>query len=139
MQQIHLPHKGHTLTSIRSISWFTIVGIVAAVVHYVCAVSLEVGTSITPAYANIAGFLVAFPVSYLGHRRFSFSHQDSIHRQALPRFFAVAGLGFTANQLLVICALRFTPMPFWLALAIVMIVIALSTFILSRYWAFKST
>lgn len=112
---------------------------VAAIVHYVCAVGIEASTSMPPAYANITGFLMAFPVSYVGHRKLSFSHQHSTHRQALPRFLAVAGLGFAANQLLVIGALKFTRVPFWLALAMVMVTIALSTFILSRYWAFKST
>lgn len=112
---------------------------VAAIVHYVCAVGLEVGTAMPPAYANIAGFLMAFPVSYLGHRKLSFGHQHSAHHQAFPRFFAVAGSGFIANQLLVIGALKFTRMPFWLVLAIVMVIIALCTFILSRYWAFKNT
>jgi len=34
--------------------------------------------------------------------------------------------------------LRYTPLPFWLLLGMVMVVVALSTYLLSHYWAFKS-
>jgi hypothetical protein len=38
---------------------------------------------------------------------------------------------------MVVNALSFTAMPFWLILAIVMILVAISTYLLSHYWAFK--
>lgn len=126
--------RGHS----RSVSWFTVIGALAALVHYVVAVSLESMTTLTPAWANLAGFLLAFPVSYVGHTRFSFASHRTRHQQALPRFFAVAMAGFFGNQLLVLSALHFTPLPFWLALGIVMVIIAVSTYLLSRYWAFKA-
>lgn len=122
----------------RSISWFTVIGIIAAAVHYVIAVGLEWSQIASPAYANILGFLFAFPVSYFGHRSFSFSHQTSTHLHAFPRFFSVALLGFLANQTLVISALKFSILPFWLALGIVMVLIAVCTYLLSHHWAFKT-
>lgn len=120
-----------------SISWFTVVGVVAALVHYVVAVSSEVMYWLSAPHANILGFLFAFPVSYLGHRQLSFSHHTSTHQYALPRFFAIALLGFLANQALVLTILRFTSLPFWLTLGIVMLIIAVSTYLLSHFWAFK--
>ena len=120
-----------------SISWFTIIGAAAALVHYVTAVSLESLDWLSAAHANIAGFLAAFPVSYFGHRFLSFAHLNAQHRHALPRFFSVALLGFIANQTLVLTGLAYTPMPFWLILGIVMVVVAVSTYLLSHFWAFK--
>lgn len=122
----------------RSISWFTVIGIIAAAVHYVIAVGLEWSQIVSPAYANILGFLFAFPVSYFGHRAFSFSHQTSTHLHALPRFLSVALLGFLANQTLVVSALKFSILPFWLILGCVMLLIAVCTYLLSHYWAFKT-
>lgn len=124
-------------THAQSISWFTIIGIVAAAVHYVIAVSLEWSQWLTPGQANIIGFLVAFPVSYFGHRKLSFSSQTATHMRAFPRFLSVAVAGFIANQSLVISALKFTALPFWLVLGVVMVIIAVSTYLLSRHWAFK--
>ena len=126
-----------TQTHKKSISWFTIIGAMAAATHYVVAVGLETSSLLKPADANIMGFLAAFPVSYFGHRFYSFSHLSSKHRQALPRFFAVALLGFLGNQLLVLGALKYTALPFWLVLGLVMVLIAISTYLLSRFWAFK--
>ncbi len=125
------------LSHSRSISWFTLIGALAAAVHYVVAVSLEAGLGVAPAWANPCGFLLAFPVSYIGHRKFSFAAQKASHQQAFPRFLLVACGGFLANQLLLLSALRLFPLPFWLTLGVVMVVVAVTTYMLSRYWAFK--
>ncbi len=121
-----------------SVSWFTLIGAIAALVHYVVAVVCETGAHIAPTWANVAGFTCAFPVSYFGHRTFSFAGMKHQHRQALPKFFLVAISGFFANQSMLMLSLSYTPLPFWLALGLVMIVVATATYLFSRYWAFKS-
>ena len=122
----------------RAISWFTLIGAIAAAVHYVVAVSLEGGLAVAPAWANIAGFACAFPVSYLGHSKLSFARHAATHRQALPRFLAIALTGFFGNQVLLLSALAWLSWPFWVVLALVMGVIACLTYVLSRYWAFNA-
>lgn len=122
----------------RSAYWFIAVGASAALVHYIVAVVIEHFSLATPALANIIGFCSAFPVSYFGHRSLSFAQQDTIHQQALPRFLIVAITGFCANQTLLLFCLQYTKLPFWLALGLVMVIIAVSTYMLSRYWAFKA-
>ena len=121
----------------QSVSWFTIIGALAALTHYIVAVGLEYSALVTAAHANIAGFIVAFPVSYIGHSQFSFAQHKAKHSAALPRFLSVAILGFLANQTLVVSALKYTALPFWLVLGMVMILVAVSTYLLSRHWAFK--
>src|SRR5690349_10205944 len=108
-----------SLAHSRSISWFTLIGALAAAVHYVVAVSLDAGLGVAPAWANPCGFLLAFPVSYIGHRQFSFSAQKASHQQAFPRFLLVACGGFLSNQFLLLSALRLFGLPFWLTLAVV--------------------
>lgn len=119
-----------------SVLGFVSVGAVAAATHYVVAL-LAHALGWQPANANWLGFLAAFPVSYIGHRWWSFRGTRSRHRQAFPKFLAVALLGFFGNQLLLWLALAYTPLPFWFALGLVMVVIAASTWLLSRFWAFK--
>lgn len=91
-----------------------------------------------PAWANPCGFLLAFPVSYIGHGKLSFAGHQASHTQALPRFLLVACSGFLANQLLLLSLLELFALPFWLTLAVVMLIVAVTTYVLSRYWAFKS-
>lgn len=121
----------------RSISWFTIVGTAAALVHYVSALILEGWLALSPGSANFLAFLLAFPVSYFGHRTLSFANNSNTHGYALPRFLLVACSGFAGNQIMLLSLLRFSTIPFWLALAIVMVIVALATYLLSRYWAFR--
>jgi putative flippase GtrA len=128
----------HSHSLKKSAYWFTIVGAVAALVHYIVAVFLESNALLVPVKANIAGFICAFPVSYFGHRSLSFAHQKSSHQQAFSRFLLVAISGFCANQTLLILCLKWLNMPFWLALGLVMVIIAVSTYVLSCYWAFQA-
>ncbi|MFJ5445186.1 GtrA family protein [Methylobacillus methanolivorans] len=121
----------------RSAYWFTLVGAVAALVHYGSAIFFEGCLQISPSNANLFAFLLAFPVSYIGHHTLSFAGSRQLHRHALPRFLLVACTGFIGNQVLLLSLLQFTRLPFWLALAIVMIIVAVSTYLLSRFWAFK--
>ena len=125
-------------THSRSFSWFTLIGVIAGLVHYSIAVCLEALLSIDPVWANTCGFLMAFPVSYMGHRKFSFAWQETTHKQAFPRFFLVACLGFLENQFLLLLGLKLFSWPFWIVLLIVMGFVAVSTYLISRFWAFKS-
>jgi len=122
----------------RSLSWFGIIGSLAALVHYCVAVSLEGFMHISPAYSNIAGFVLAFPVSYFGHSKLSFANHQSSHQEALPKFFAVALAGFIANQILVLGLMHLFKLPFWLILGVVMVIIAITSYLMSRFWAFKA-
>lgn len=119
-----------------SVVWFLLVGGTAAGVHYLVALLCHGPFGLSPALANTLGFLCAFPVSYLGHHRFSFSGHRATHGQALPRLFAVSLTAFIGNQVALAALLRYTPLPFWLALGLVLAGVAASTFVLGRYWAF---
>jgi putative flippase GtrA len=119
-----------------SVLGFVSVGAVAAATHYVVAL-LAHTLGWQPVNANWLGFLVAFPVSYIGHRWWSFRGTQARHLNAFPKFLAVAIMGFLGNQAFVWLALTYTPLPFWFVLGIAMVVVAISTWLLSRFWAFS--
>jgi putative flippase GtrA len=119
-----------------SIVWFLGIGGLAGLVHYVVALALHGLAQATPGVANVAGFLSAFPVSYYGHRTLSFAATAVPHRHAMPRLFIVSALSFLINQALLLSLLALTPLPLWSALAIVLVVVSLITYALSRAWVF---
>lgn len=125
-----------TTTTKTSYHWFILTGIAAGVVHYVSAVGIEVAHLATPAWANFFGFMLAFPVSYYGHRNYSFDGGDLEHRQTLPRLILVSLYGFFAYQVLVLTLIEWLHWPFWFALGVTMGVVDISTFLLSRFWVF---
>jgi putative flippase GtrA len=115
--------------------WFLVVGAAAAAVHM--AVFLLAAPHMWPEVANAAGFCVAFVVSFLGHRRLSFSDADTGLWQSFRRFAATALAGFAANELMFVALLRGLDLPDWLALFLALVFASAQTFLLSRFWAFR--
>ncbi|MCV2368106.1 GtrA family protein [Roseateles oligotrophus] len=120
-----------------SLLWFGLVGAAAAAVHMVAVWLLVSSWQMAALIANVLGFLLAFGVSFVGHHRLSFGAQEASARQALPRFALVALLGFAANELLYALLLA-TGLEYRLALFLVLLAVALMTWLLSRFWAFRA-
>lgn len=100
-------------------------------------VVLLVPLGVPPLWANPIGFLIAFQLSYLGHRHLTFAATKLSHKSTLPRFFCVALGAFILNQLLYAALLHFTPIDYRLALLVVLLTVASITFITSKKWAFQ--
>lgn len=115
---------------------FSLTGAVAAAVHLLAVVVLVEAAAIAPLRANLAGFALAFLCSYAGHRRLAFRDHAPHHRQALPRFLLVAVAGLALNQLLFALLLSYVGLPWPMALALVIALVAVATYLLSRSWAF---
>lgn len=121
----------------RELFWFGVVGISALLVHY-CLVTLAlVPLGVQPLVANVVGFLLAFQVSYWGHRSLTFQAGHVAHRQALPRFFAVACLSFCVNEAMYFILLHYSRLDYRSALLIVLFTVAALTFLLGKLWAFS--
>lgn len=60
--------------------WFLMVGAAAAGVHFLALITLVTFTYLTPAWANVFAFFIAFIVSFLGHFHFTFKPKPAIDR-----------------------------------------------------------
>ena len=118
--------------------WFVLVGASAALTHMaVFTLVLLLVPTLWPEIANVAGFLVAFLVSFVGHRRLSFQDAGTSVMQSFVRFGATAVAGFVTNEAVFIVLFRVLALPTWVALICAIVVSAVQTFVLSRFWAFK--
>lgn len=115
--------------------WFLVVGTAAAATH--AAVFWLADRFIVAEAANAIGFIVAFFVSFFGHRFLSFQDAGTGVGQSLARFATTAVVGFVVNEAVFSLLLRAAHWPSWLALFSAMLVAAAQTFVLSRYWAFR--
>lgn len=120
---------------LAQISRFIGVGVSALMVHWL-VVRLLVPLGIPPLIANVFGFAVAFNVSYFGHRKLTFKAEELSHSRTLPRFASVAMGSFAVNESLYALLLTFTTLRYDLALFIVLGVVAVLTYVFSRFWAF---
>jgi putative flippase GtrA len=138
-----LGHRMHTPKFIRGralqrgrVGWFIAVGCTAAAVHWFVVVALVSHGGWRPLTANVIGWLVAFTVSFVGHHRLTFSaHGAPVWPSAL-RFFLVSALGFAVNETAYALLLRWGGQHYGLALAVVLLGVAVVTYLLSRHWAF---
>ena len=123
------------MSVLRTGFWFGAVGASAALTHL-----LVFGVAqrwMAPEWANAAGFVVAFFVSFGGHRWLSFRDAGTGVGQSLGRFAATALLGFATNEAVFVLLLRGLGVPSWPALMAALLVAAGQTFVLSRFWAFR--
>lgn len=124
---------------VRQLSRFSVVGIGATLVHMaVFVVTIEL-LDLSAMNANLAAFLVAFVVSFVGHWNWTFWH--GVQRQSvivpMLRFAGVALVGFGLNAAIVFSVTRTFALPYFWALIPMATLVPLCTFLLSRRWAFR--
>jgi putative flippase GtrA len=90
-------------------------------------------------WANVLAFLVAFVVSYNGHALLTFSAAQARGWPVVAKFFAVACLSFIANEALYYIALNWLHWHYFWSLAAVLVLVAIGTFVMSKFWAFKAS
>lgn len=90
-----------------------------------------------PELANALGFVIAFFVSFAGHRLLSFKDAGTTVRTSLGRFAVTALAGFASNELIFTLLLRSAGLPALVALFIALVFAAGQTFLFSRFWAFR--
>lgn len=122
---------------IRQVIRFGVVGVTALMVNWLVVAVLVPTLDMVPLLANVFAFLVAFQVSYWGHRSWTFNARTLRHSQTLPRFLVVSCSSFLINEFLYFLLLEFTVLDYRTALLIVLAIVAMSTFLLSRKWAFR--
>lgn len=116
---------------------FLMIGGLAFSVHFLAVKQCVGQWNIHPLLANILAFLLAFQVSYWGHSQWTFEASHLPYKQTVLRFFAVACTGFLLNETLYAMLLHMTALSYDVALILVLIITAVSTFIFSKLWAFR--
>jgi len=115
---------------------FIFVGVSALLTHWLIVVLLVPLVGLHPLLANVIAFLVAFNVSYFGHRHLTFKASERSHRRTLPRFATVAASSFMLNEALYWALLQFTPLRYDIAMLLVLGSVAVLTYVLGKFWAF---
>ena len=90
-----------------------------------------------PLPANVFGWLAALVVSFGGHRYLTFRDAGSRLATSLRRFFVISGCGFALNQAAYAVLLSRGALAYDLALAVVLVTVAVATYVASRLWAFR--
>jgi putative flippase GtrA len=115
---------------------FILVGSTAALVHLLTVILLVEKMHIAPLVANVGGWLCAFTVSYGGHQLLTFADHDAPVLQSASRFLLLSAAGFAINESAYAILLHTSRVPYHFLLAIILLCVAVVTYLLSRRWAF---
>ena len=118
---------------------FAMVGAIAAAVHFSVVLLLVETLDLKPLLANIFAFLTAFCVSFSGQKLFTFADRQKSLRDSLGPYFLISLISFGCNELLFSIALYLFHVPYQLALLMVLLIVAIGTYLGSKYWAFSSS
>jgi putative flippase GtrA len=116
---------------------FGLVGSLAAVTQLTIVMVLVEFGLLQPLAANILGFMIAFQVSYWGHRHWTFNATNVQHSVAAPRLFLIASSGFIANELFYYIMMTTFHFPYIPALLVVLTILPFITFVTSKFWVFR--
>lgn len=117
------------------LAYFASIGCAAASVHILIVFCLVHYTHIPALVANIFAFFIAFNVSFFGHKYLTFHQLQDKTTLSLPHFFLVAASAGAINELLYFLVLRYTHLHYLIALVLVLGLVSMYSFVLSRYWA----
>lgn len=121
---------------LRKIFRFGLVGIAATPAHYLALVVLVEAFGVAAVTATVAGSALGAWVNYLLNRRFAF-RSTKRHRDAFPRFVAVAlGTGML-NAVLVHLGADLYGMHYLAAQIVATLIVFLTNFFLHAVWSFR--
>jgi len=121
---------------------FGLVGLTAMLVHFMSAIAAIELLGMPVWSANILAFLMAVPVSNLGHSIFTFSAErygrtGRMTGRSTRRFLIVALSGFALNETSVLILIYQFAVPHRFALLITLVGVAGLLYLSSKFWAYR--
>ncbi|MDP1555312.1 MAG: GtrA family protein [Hyphomonas sp.] len=122
---------------------FGLVGLTAMAVHFAAAIAAIELLGLPIWLANILAFLMAVPVSYVGHSLFTFSaarygRKGHVTGRTTARFLIVALSGFALNEASVLILTYQFAVPHRLAILFTLLGVAGLLYLSSKFWAYRS-
>ena len=120
----------------RSLIRFGISGAAATLTHLLLFIALVEWAHLRPVFAAVPSFLAAVLVSYGLNYYWTFT-ADGPHRVMLPRFALLALAGLGLNLLVTYAVVDVLGLWYGYALAVIVTLIPVATFLVSRRWVFR--
>ncbi|MES2218329.1 MAG: GtrA family protein [Pseudomonadota bacterium] len=122
---------------VKQVIRFVLIGSTAAMVNFSIVIALVESGLLSPLYANIIAFSIAFQVSYFGHRYWTFNRTVNTHKIAVPRLLLISGSSFIANEGIFYIFLNVFQLPYILALFLTLTVLPIVSFTFNKLWVFQ--
>jgi putative flippase GtrA len=125
----------HVRTLVVPLMRFGVSGVISTAVHVIVAITLIEVFGAGSVLANAVAFCAATPCSYLLNTLWSFSAR--VHRTSLARFVPVSIFGLLLTTF-VARTVEHLGGNHWVGIAAVVLIVPPTTFLLHRYWTYRS-
>ena len=122
---------------VREANLFALVGVTATVCHVAMTLLANRFLGLGPMAASLVGYASSVSVSYLGNSLFTF-RRPALHGPQAARFAVISLGGLGVNQTIVFVSTHLFGWPLKLALIPVVLIVPASTFVMSKFWAFRA-
>lgn len=113
---------------------FGVVGVFVTMLHVLVSMGLILIANVPPIGANGIAFVTATMASYVGNTRWSFG--KALRQHSLMRFTSVSLIGLAVTLGLATVA-EAAGLPYYLGIAIVVLVVPGLSFFLHRFWTYR--
>jgi putative flippase GtrA len=122
----------------RQVWLFIVVGVAATACNAVVAVAAQRLFSLGPQIDQTIGYASAVGISYLGNSMLTF-RRPVMHGPQFARFAMISLAGYVIGQIIVFVCTGRLHWPLAAAEIPVVLIVPPSTFLMSKFWAFRET
>jgi putative flippase GtrA len=122
---------------VREVNAFALVGVTATACQVGVTLAAHRWLGAQPIVASLLGYLASVSLSYLGNSRLTF-RRPALHGPQFARFAAISLAGLGVNLGVVYLCTHILGWPLWMAMAPVVLTVPACTFVLSKFWAFRT-
>lgn len=116
---------------------YGLVGAVSSLIYLLVTVVLSEFVAVRPVSASAIGYCASFAFSFLMNHYVVFQSKKS-PRGTLVKFSVVSAVGIALTSLIMIAATDLFSLNYAYGVAMVLIAIPLSNYLLNLYWAFRN-
>jgi putative flippase GtrA len=121
---------------LREINVFVVVGLTATATQVLVSLAAQRWLGVGAVAASFVGYVASVGVSYLGNSRFTF-RRPALHGPQFARFATISLAGLSINLSVVYVGAHLLGWPLWQAMVPVVMLVPASTFVMSKFWAFR--
>jgi putative flippase GtrA len=130
------PPSGEHAISISRFAAYATVGAVGTAAQYLILIVLVQAFAAAPVPASLAGYAVGAAINYWLNHRLTF-RSEAPHRQAAPRFLAVAGLGFLVNAVVMQLLVNGIGLHYLAGQVVATGLVLVMNYLANAYWTFR--
>jgi putative flippase GtrA len=126
--------SGHILAKLAR---FGVVGVLSGAIYALVTAALVSLLGVPPVAASVAGYCASVPMSFLGHRQFSFRSNGRWTSEA-ARFVATQALNIAVTAGAMAAATEWLAVPYYWGMAGAVLLVPIANFVAMNLWVFRN-